>query len=68
MSYKKDISILSHIAGQLKLQKSYRPINILKTFSPQGCLKKYDFRANVRRKVQTIWSIYSTVFRLETQN
>ena len=56
-SFKREISILSHIEK-----------NIFKTATiSQGCVVKHGFWANFRRKNQTIVSINSTILKLENQ-
>ena len=48
MSFKKEISILSHLAKKKHFKsfskKNYRPVNICKTaYSSQGCVKNMNF-------------------------
>ena len=61
------VSLKKKLTFLVRLQKSYKPVNIWKTaYSSQGCVKK-GFWVNFRRKKTDYFAISSTFVRLETK-
>ena len=62
-SFKKEISILSHIVQKLQVRQYLQNCKICS----QESVKKLDFLANFKDIIRTILSINSTFFKLEAQ-